>query len=121
MLSVFGWIVRRTPTEVRDNGCIAGNAMNGIDRWRRFTPVQRVARALFSPGAPGLTNCTPTDTDLASVARDSNVFSCELSQPCSCSLRPGQARRKRSYGLLWYGEPIWEVFHASRPDGSGGS
>jgi hypothetical protein len=49
MLSVFGWIVRRTSTEVREKGSIAGNAMNGIERWSRFTPGQRVAPVLFSP------------------------------------------------------------------------
>jgi hypothetical protein len=50
MLSVFGWIVRGKSTEVRENGSIAGNAMSGIERWSGFTPGQRVARVLFSPG-----------------------------------------------------------------------
>jgi hypothetical protein len=49
MLSVFGWIVRTTSTEVRENGSIAGNAMHGIERSRRSTPCQRDARVLFSP------------------------------------------------------------------------
>jgi hypothetical protein len=49
MLSVFGWIVRRTSTEMRENGRVAGNAMNGIERWRRSTQFQHAARVLFSP------------------------------------------------------------------------
>jgi hypothetical protein len=117
MLSVFGWIVRRTSTEVRENGSIAGNAMNGIERWRRFTPDQRVARVLFSPDrtdklyANRHWSCM-TGTGFKCVFVQA-IVALQLLDPT------GQAGRKRSDGLLWYSEPKGAAGVEYLPDGSG--
>jgi hypothetical protein len=63
MLSVFGWIVRRTSTEVRENGSIAGNAMIGSNDGGDSRQVSVLHVSCSVP--TGLKNCTPTDTGLA--------------------------------------------------------